>query len=88
MHFKNSKGNLKKIERLQTLLASGYKPNQIGRVIAYTQSVASAFVMESFYLKFVGYSHKVTNAVWAIITKISEQKATGNCALSKTKRNR
>lgn len=42
-----------RLQRLAELLGKGRKPHEIGRVVARTTSEALAFVLESFYIKFV-----------------------------------
>lgn len=66
-HFTDAKKNNKssaKLTKIRELLKAGYRANDIGKVIAYTSSPLSSFMMESFYLKFVlGNEKHVTNEV-------------------------
>lgn len=42
-----------RLEEIRRLLEEGYRPNEIGKVIARINSESIAFVIESFYIKFI-----------------------------------
>lgn len=52
--------NIERIERLSGLLQS-YKPNEIGRIVARVQTETQAYLIESFYIKFVIGFRNLTN---------------------------
>lgn len=53
-----------KLDTIRNLFAKGYRPADLGKVIAYTESPVSSFMMESFYLKFVvGNTTAISNEV-------------------------
>lgn len=61
--FRESHNN-PKLDKIRKLFAKGYKPADLGRIIAYTESPVSSFMMESFYLKFVvGNTSAISNEV-------------------------
>jgi len=50
-----------RLDRIRHLLAEGYKPKDIGRIVARVNSDALAYVIESFYIKFVIGFGNLTN---------------------------
>lgn len=56
-HFQDArkvqKGKTQKLEELRRLLGEGFRPEEIGRVVARVESEALAFTIEAFYIKFV-----------------------------------
>ena len=57
-HFANARSgmtpsNEPRLERLRKLLEEGYTSKQIGRIVARVKNEALAYVIESFYMKFV-----------------------------------
>ncbi len=53
--------DLPRIQRLKTLLDAGNKPKAIGFIVARVADEAMAFVIESFYMKFVVGFDQLTN---------------------------
>ena len=62
-HFTNARDphqfqGVPRLQQLNSLLNQGFTPKQIGRIVARVDSEAMAYVIESFYIKFVvGFSH-------------------------------
>ena len=57
-HFANARSgktfyNEPRLERLRKLLEKGCTPKQIGRIVARVENEALAYIIESFYMKFV-----------------------------------
>lgn len=50
-----------RIQKINNLLSTGYKPADIGRVVARVENEALAFIIESFYIKYVVGFNQLAN---------------------------
>lgn len=50
---KSKQQGVERLEKIRSLIARGYNPSDIGRVVARVDSESTAFMVEAFYMKYV-----------------------------------
>jgi hypothetical protein len=68
-HFSDARATLnlqnqpqiRRIQKIKSLLSNGHSPADIGRIVARVESEALAFIIESFYIKYVVGFGELTN---------------------------
>lgn len=58
---KDEKSDIERLDQIRQLIKNGHRPKDIGRIIARVEREDTAFMIESFYIKFVVGFNNLTN---------------------------